>query len=101
MLRYRMNKIINLLENNSFPNVRDIVLAPENEKVLKVLIDLKCVQPLYAWGGEIVNLKLLNHSATYTLERRDIWLNRFYGFMAGVLTTVAGTLLIHAVQILL
>lgn len=96
-----MNKIIKLLENKSFDAVRDEILAPENEKALKALIDSGCVKATRAWNGEIVHLQLLDHSATYTLERQEIWLNRLYGFISGVLVTVAAELIVRAISLLL
>ena len=101
MLRYRMRRIIKLLESNSFDSVRDQILLPENEKALKALIDLGCVKPTYAWGHELIYLDLLDHSAVYALNRQEVWLNRIFGFIAGALTTVAGNLLVHAISELL
>ena len=97
MLRYRMNKLIRLLEDHPFNEVRETVLAPENRKALNALIDLKCVKPTYAWGHEIVGLSLLEHSVVYELSRKEIWLNRLYGFIGGVITTVVGELIAYAI----
>ncbi len=90
MLRYRMHRILHLLEDHPFKEVQDTVLAPRNRKALNALIDLGCLKATRAWGGEILDLQLLDHSAIYELERSEIWLNRLYGFIAGVITTAAG-----------
>ena len=97
MLRYRMNNLIHLLETHPFDEVRDTVLTPENRKALNALIDLKCVKPLYDWSGNIINLTLLEHSAVYELSRQEVWLNRLYGFITGVVTAAAGELIVYAV----
>lgn len=101
MLRYKMIKLIRLLESHPFSEIRDTVLAPTNEKALKALIDLGCVEATRAWGGEIVSVRLLDHSAVYRLERSEVWLNRIYGFIAGVITTAAGELIAYAIRGLL
>lgn len=98
MLRYRMNKLIHLLEDHPFDEVRDTVLAPENRKALNALIDLECVKPLHDWSGNIISLTLLEHSTVYELSRQEVWLNRLYGFIAGVAATVAGELIAYAVR---
>ena len=97
MLRIRMMKIVHLLENNSFKDVKDIILDRKNRKALNALIDLGCVKPLRDWGGEILDLELLNHSVIYVLERHEVWLNRLYGFIAGVVTTAAGELIAYVI----
>lgn len=98
MLHYRMNKIIKLLENNSFDAVRDTILDPKNEKALKALIALGCVSPFYA-EDEIYDLTLLNHSVVYGLQRADLWKNRIVSFFLGVATTVVAGFLLHVMQL--
>ena len=88
MLRYRMNKLLKLLETNDFNDVRDEVLSPENRRAIDALIDAGCIEATTAWGGDIVNIRLLRHHVGYQLSRQEIWLNRFYGFLAGVATSV-------------
>lgn len=88
-----MIKIIKLLESNPFDAVKDEILAPENDKAIKALLDLGCVKVIRGWNGGIIRLILLDHSTVYVLQRQEIWLNRLYGFIAGVLTTAAGELI--------
>lgn len=96
-MRRKMNQIISWLEADGFESHKDQILSDEYSKALRTLIDTGCVKPLHAWGGDIIDLTLLNHSFTYQLERREIWLNRFYGFFAGVAVTVVAELLLRVV----
>lgn len=92
MQHYRMNRIIKLLENNSFSDVRAEILDPKNDKALRALIDLGCVKPFWA-DNEIYFLELLNHSVVYGLERQELWINRIVSFLLGVATTLVATAL--------
>lgn len=94
MLRYRMNKLLKLLETNDFDDVRDVVLSPENRRALDALIDAGCIEASTAWGGDVVNIRLLRHRVGYQLSRQDIWLNRLWGFLAGVATSVVAHFII-------
>lgn len=98
MLRIRMRKIIKLLETHSFNDVEEIINDPKNKKAVEALIDIGCVKATRTWGGKIVALKLLDHSATYELQRSEIWLNRFFGFMAGIITTAVGELIVYVIM---
>ena len=95
MIRSDMNKIISMLESSGFQKNRDVILSPEYADAVKTLIDTGCIKAVHSFGGEIVGMKLLDHASTYRLERQDVWLNRLFGFLAGVATTVAATVLLH------
>ena len=97
MVRTRMRRIIRLLETNDFNDVKDEILAPANAQALNILIDTGCIDVSRAWGGAIVNLTLRSHSATYRLERHDVWINRLYGFICGVAVTVVAELLLRVI----
>lgn len=96
-MRKKMNQIITWLETDGFESHKTQILSPKYSKALHSLIDTKCVEVTYAWGGDIIAIFLLNHSATYQLERREVWFNRFFGFVSGVLVTVAATLLLGVI----
>ena len=89
MLRYRMNKLIRLLENGDLDSFNAAIKSDSYAKALKALEDSRCIDVTRAWGGDIVRVRLLSHYAAYQLSRRDLWLNRFYGFLAGVATSLA------------
>lgn len=93
----QINQIISWLETDSFNAHKDEILSPKYSKALKCLIDTGCVRAVHGLSKDIVAMELLDHYATYQLERHDIWVNRLVGFIFGVLTTVAATLLIGVI----
>lgn len=96
-MRRKMNQIIKWLEADGFEYHKHEILSPEYRKAVNALIDTQCVEPLYGWGGTIVSLSVLKHASTYQLERHDVWFNRLAGFISGVLSTVAATLLLSLI----
>lgn len=98
MLRHRMNKLIKLLEQDNDKEVLSLVHMPAYKKALLSLEDSGCVRVLRS-GGEIYVITLLNHYATYQLERRDVWFNRILGFLFGVVTSVLTALIIGLLPI--
>lgn len=88
LLRYRMNRIIRLLENNDSDGINAAIDSGKYQKAIKALEDQGCIKTVKDWSGSIRNIWLADHYATYQLSRQDIWLNRFYGFLAGVATSV-------------
>ncbi len=89
MIRYRMKKIIRLLEKNNDSAVYTLARFPKYTKALAALSDIGCVKVDKAWGGDIVSITLLDKSATYQLERYDLWINRIVSFILGVLANAA------------
>lgn len=96
-MRRKMNQIIKWLETDGFEVHKDQILSPEYSKALRALINTGCVEPISAWGGDILALHLLDRYATYQLERREVWLNRLYGFVAGVAVTVVAEFLLRVI----
>lgn len=94
MIRYRMNKILKLLKSDDIATVKQLVQSDKYEHTLRSLSDIGCVKITRAWGGDIVNMKILDHSFTYQLERFDLWLNRIIGFICGIITTIVGQFII-------
>lgn len=92
-MRKKMNQIIKWLETDDFDVHKEDILSDKYSKALKTLIDTGCVQAHKAWGGTILRLTLLDHSATYQLERRDVWSNRIWGFVVGIITGTASSVL--------
>lgn len=92
-MRKKMNQIIEWLETDGFDAHKDDILSDKYSKALKTLIDTGCVEAHSAWGGDILMLTLLDHSATYQLERREVWINRLLGFLAGIVTGTIGSVL--------
>ena len=96
-MRRKMNQIIKWLETDGFDAHKEQITSDKYSKALKALIDAGCVKAIGAWGGDIVSLTLLGHYATYQLERHDVWINRLWGFLAGVTITVVAELLLRAI----
>lgn len=96
-LRYRMNKLIRLLEKNDSKSFNAAIGSDKYLKALDALEDERCVRVVRDMGGNIHNVWLLNHYATFQLSRQDVWGNRFWGFLFGVATTVVAELLLYVI----
>ena len=48
MIRYRMKKLINLLENNNLDGVYKLIKSPKYAKALSALSDMGCVSVVKA-----------------------------------------------------
>lgn len=57
-------------------------------RAISILEASHCIKITRAWGGELFQITLLPGYALHQLERHDIWMNRIYGFISGVLVTV-------------
>lgn len=84
MLRFKMNKLIRLLERNNVAAFNAAIQSKPYMKALNTLEDTGCVKTVRSYSGEIRHVKLLNHSVTYQLGRQEVWLNRLFGFLAGI-----------------
>lgn len=93
MLRYRMKKLIHLLEQNNVSAVMALLSSPKYAKALAALSNIGCVKVHKAWGGHIMDIVLLDKYATYQLERFDLWVNRIAGFVLGVISGVLITVI--------
>ena len=93
MQRYRINKILRLLEDNNEDAVLKLIADRKYYKAIQSLSDTGSVKLIKTWGNTIVRIILLDHYATYTLERSDVWFNRIIGFLAGVATSVVAAVI--------
>lgn len=97
MQRYRMNKILHLLENNDEDAVLKLISDRKYYKAIQSLSDTGSVKLVKTWGNTVVRVILLDHYATYKLERTEVWFNRIIGFLAGVATSVIGAVIIQII----
>ncbi|MBR2674317.1 MAG: hypothetical protein IKE52_02535 [Mogibacterium sp.] len=97
MIRYRMNKLIRLLEKNDSEAINAAIASPRYVKALNELENLGCIKTVRSWGGDIVRVWLDNRYVSYQLSRRDVWLNRLWGFISGVAVTLAAEFLPNAI----
>ena len=94
MLRCRINKLIRILESEDSDALTAALDSAEYMKALNVLDDSGCVKVVRDMNGTVHNVWLLPHYATYQLNRREVWLNRFVGFLAGAITSVVAHYLV-------
>lgn len=97
MFRSRVNNVFRMIEHDGFDAAQSEILSPDNADALQFLADTGRIKIHYDINGSIVFVEPVSHHVTYRLERREICLNRLWGFLAGVASTVAATLLLHAV----
>lgn len=93
MLRYRMNRIIKLLEQGKEDEVLRLVSENKYNKALQALHDIGTVNVVRNWGRDVFRVFLLDHYATYQLERHDVWMNRLIGFLFGVGASVVSAII--------
>lgn len=96
MLRYRMNKIVRLLESGKESEIYDLISSSQYRKALLALESAGCVKLTKAFGGDIVGIYLLDSHVGYQLSRRDVWVNRLWGFLSGIAVTLAAGFLLNA-----
>ena len=88
MIRYRMKKIIKLLEVDNYKAVRELIKKKSYMTAFKALSKADIIYVLYA-DDQIGDFCLDEEaSALYSLTRYDIWVNRIGGFIAGVVTAL-------------
>lgn len=99
MLRYRMNKIIKLLEIDDFQALCRLYESSEKyRRAFFALARQDIIDFVYVEGENRITSCCLNigNAAVYSLSRHDVWINRLIGFIAGVLTTFIVPLIIQA-----
>ena len=99
MLRFRMNKIIKLLEQNREADAIALASNSKYYKAFQALADTGAVKLVRNMGGVIVRAFLLDHYATYQLERHEIWLNRILGFIIGICTSIVASIILGILQL--
>ena len=91
-IRTRINKFIALLESNGgtmtaadFPSLND----KNYLHIISILEASRCIEAIREWGGAVNIIMTTDTGASvYQLERHDVWMNRLYGFVSGVLITI-------------
>lgn len=91
-IRTRINKFIALLKSNGgtmtaadFPSLND----KNYLHIISILEASGCIEVIREWGGAVNIIMTTDTGASvYQLERHDVWMNRLYGFVSGVLITI-------------
>lgn len=107
VLRFKMRHCLHMLEkqwylNNDFIAGNDALKFSDTRsklKTLKALEAVNCVSLSYADNSNrpyVIREGTKSH--IYVLERHEIWANRFWGFIAGILTSVASHYIIRFLQ---
>ena len=99
MIRSKMNKLIRILEKEDSDALNSVIHDKVYLKALDSLEDQGCVKVIRDMNGTIHNVWLQPHYATYQLSRCDVWLNRLWGFIAGVVTAVAAHYIIVLIEL--
>lgn len=107
ILRLKMRRCLHRLENqwylnNDFITGEAALKFSETKsklKTLKALQSVECVVLSYADNSSRpYAIREGAKSSIYILERHEIWANRFWGFIAGILTAVASQYIIQFLQ---
>ncbi len=104
LIRFRMHHCLKVIEKSSDSNELGVCIGKDLTKLCKNPKNLKAIQALSS-GGYITtpgidNAAIPSHIIPenklpmYFIERSEVWLNRFWGFLAGILTTVLADLII-------
>lgn len=98
-MRYRINKIVSLLEKDNLQAVRSLYESSSKyRKAFNALVDQGVISAMY--GDDHLSEFWLNtsKSAAYSLSRHDVWANRLIGFAAGVATSVIASFIIQSLS---
>lgn len=105
LMRIKMRLYLSKIEKMCFQQESGIISgdavlkfcsSPKKLKVLKALEASQCISLIWIDGYKFpACIREGEKSALYTLERSEIWLNRFLGFIAGILTAVFTDILIR------
>lgn len=107
IMRIRMRHCLHVLEkqwylNNDFITGEDALKFSDTMsklKILKALEAVNCVSLSYADNSNRPYvIREGRESSIYLLTRREIWANRLWGFIAGILTAVASHYIIQLLQ---
>lgn len=103
-LRHRINKCISVIEqsiNSSdlSDETLEFLYSPKNRKAMQILEASGCIKCTYAWGHHTpidINVTKSGFSI-YQLTRHDVWLNRFWGFISGLVVGILSALISQSI----
>lgn len=107
ILRLKMRRCLHKLEKQWYLN-NDFITGESALQFSNTMSKLKTLKALQA--AECVSLSYADNSnrpyaisegaksSVYVLERHEIWTNRLWGFLAGILTSVAAHYIIQFLQ---
>lgn len=103
--RFRMRHCLKAIEKSSDNNELGVCLGEDLIKLCKNPKNLKAIQALSSGGyitAPVIDNAVMpsyiipeNKLPMYFVERSEIWLNRFLGFLAGIFTAVLANLIIR------
>lgn len=107
VMRIKMRYCLHTLEKQWYHN-NDFISGEAALKFSDTKSKLKTLKALQAAGCVVLSyadnsnrpfvIREGENSALYVLERSEIWLNRFIGFSAGILTSVIASFIIQFLQ---
>ncbi len=105
IMRIKMRFCLNKIEKQCFndetgvisgDDINKLCSTPKKLKVLLALEASECICITWADGyNHPLCIREGKRASLYVLERSEIWLNRFLGFIAGILTTILADLSIN------
>lgn len=102
-IRARVNKCISIIENScsqgGFSNGElEFLCSDKYLEALHILEDAGCIKCFYRYGDPRRPYSILpthKRFSVYKLERHDVWVNRFWGFVTGVAVSIVGGVIIN------
>lgn len=83
-IRRRINEVIAMLQSGE-EVATDLLESKKYSEAVSILEDAGCINIVRKWDGGIHTI-FLTHKAfsVYHLDRHDVWMNRFWGFISGL-----------------
>lgn len=100
LIRFRIKKCISIMEateiNGAIPEKTvEFLYSKKYTDAMRVLEDSECIKCSYAWGASLIpySVQLTKTGfSIYQLSRHDIWVNRFWGFISGLVVGILGSI---------
>lgn len=109
LMRLRMHRCLSKIEKLCFQSDTGVITgddiaklcsSPKNLKAIKALEASQYVSLIWIDNHNLpVGIREGEKTTLYALERSEIWLNRFLGFIAGILTSVLADYIIRLLSV--
>lgn len=101
LIRMRIRQCISILSRSSdsgvSPDTISLLYSKKYASAMQILEDSGYISCIRSWGSHVpVSVAVKNTGfSVYKLNRHDVWMNRLWGFLAGVAFSVLADLTVR------